>query len=192
MVLKGKRKTNDEQQRARHSRAQQHRTIRPRSTTGDGRGQQGTMTQHTTQQGSTSAPQNAKGNSEARSNAPQHEAPETAQTKPATNSTTQRAQPSTTHTAGQGATPQDAGRGLTTRARAGAGGGGREGQPDTTSTRQQAQRRTRQPAEHVRAGASSSTELLSDRNVNGERPAKRPKCTASILDRLLNDSTTAT
>ena len=50
---------------------------------------------------------------------------------------------------------------------------------------------TPEPAEHARAGASSSSELLSDKNANGERPAKIPKCRASILNRLLNDSTVA-
>ena len=51
---------------------------------------------------------------------------------------------------------------------------------------------TPEPTEQARAGARSSSELLSDRNANGERPAKRPKFRASILSRVHSDSTVAT
>ena len=50
----------------------------------------------------------------------------------------------------------------------------------------------------MRSGLSRSdvsditTESLSDRNANGEQPTKRLNCRASILNRLLNDSTVAT
>ena len=51
---------------------------------------------------------------------------------------------------------------------------------------------TIEPAKHAHAGANSSSGLFSDRNVNGEWPARRPQCKASILNRPLNDSTVAT
>ena len=64
-----------------HSRPRQHSSAKKDITTGQSTGHQGTKTHHTTQQGNTTAPQNAKRNSTAHNNAPQHQATATAETE---------------------------------------------------------------------------------------------------------------
>ena len=50
---------------------------------------------------------------------------------------------------------------------------------------------TPDPAEHAHTGTTSSSRFITDRNADGEPPARRPKCRASILNRLLNDAIVA-